>query len=228
MGFTELLKDISLIVASCTAIYGIGSWRRQYRGKKREELAEEALSLFYEAGDAIKHIRHPFSDAGEGSSRKQSENETEAEKKAYDRAYVAFERYNNNIELFSKLHSIRYRFMTQFGVEAAKPFVDLRKLLNKILVTAQTLAGIWARQRSHFRTEQQEKEHYDFRDKLEAILWDQLADDDPINQLLDNCVSDLEKTCRDIISDKGIIHYLSNHPVVTKLKSQIANKTINS
>jgi hypothetical protein len=81
MGFTEFLKNISLIVASCTAIYGIGSWRREYRGKRQAELAEETLSLFYEARDAIKHIRHPFSYAGEGSTREESEKETEEEKK---------------------------------------------------------------------------------------------------------------------------------------------------
>ena len=58
MGFSEFLKDISVIVASCTAIYGIGSWRREYRGKKMADLAEEALCLFYEARDAIQHIRN--------------------------------------------------------------------------------------------------------------------------------------------------------------------------
>jgi hypothetical protein len=32
--FSGFLKDLSVIVASCTAIYGIGSWRREYVGKK--------------------------------------------------------------------------------------------------------------------------------------------------------------------------------------------------
>jgi hypothetical protein len=122
MGFSEFLKDLSIIVASCTAIYGIGSWRREYVGKKRAELAEEVLCLFYEARDAVQHIRNPFSRSNEGSSRKAGENETPEQKEAYDRAYVLFERFNTHIDLFSKMHSIRYRFMAQFGTDAGKPF----------------------------------------------------------------------------------------------------------
>jgi hypothetical protein len=223
MSFTEFLKDISLIVASCTAIYGIGSWRREYKGKRQAELAEEVLSLFYEAHDAIKHIRNPFSPAGEGASRKQSENESADEKKAYDQAYVVFERYNANLELFNRLHSLRYRFMTQFGTDSAEPFIELRKILNKIFASAQTLAGLWAKQRTHFRTEQSEKEHFDFKEKLEAIFWEGLADEDPINPKLDKCVQDIELMCRGILADKSTLEKLKEKSLFKKLKSKIAN-----
>lgn len=223
MNFTEFLKDISLIVASCTAIYGIGSWRREYKGKRQAELAEEVLSLFYEAHDAIKHIRNPFSPAGEGTSRKQSENESAEEKKAYDQAYVVFERYNANIELFNRLHTLRYRFMTQFGPDSAEPFIELRKILNEIFAAAQTLAGLWARQRTHFKSEQSRNEHFDFKKKLEAIFWEGLSKDDPINPKLDKCVKDIEVICRDILTDKSILKKLKESPLFKKLKSKIAN-----
>ena len=223
MGFIEFLKDISLIVASCTAIYGIGSWRREYKGKRQAELAEEVLSLFYEARDAIKHIRNPFSHAGEGATRKQSENESDDEKKAYDRAYIVFERYNANLELFNRLHSLRYRFMTQFGADSAEPFVELRKILNKIFASAQTLAGLWAKQRTHFRTEESEKEHFEFIKKLEAIFWEGLADEDPINPKLEKIVQDIEVMCRGILSEKSTLEKLKESPLVNKLKSKIAN-----
>jgi len=226
MNIIEILKDISLIVASFTAIYGIGSWRREYKGKRQAELAEEVLSLFYEASDAIKHIRNPFSHAGEGASRKQSENESADEKKAYDQAYVVFERYNANLELFNKLHSLRYRFMTQFGADSAEPFIELRKILNKIFASAQTLAGLWARQRTHFRTEESREEHFDFIKKLEAIFWEGLADEDPINPMLDKCVQDIEVMCRDILEDKSTLNKLKENPVLKKVKSKIANLPI--
>ena len=172
MEFTEFLKNISLVIASFTAVYGIGSWRREHRGKRQADIAEEALSLFYEAKDAIRHLRNPFSPAGEGSSRKEGDNETAEEKRAYNQAYVVFERYNNHIELFNRLHSIRYRFMTQFGAEYAKPFEDLRKVVNRILASAQTLAQLWVRQHGYFRTDQQAQKHFEFQTKMEAILSD--------------------------------------------------------
>lgn len=215
-------------MASCTAIYGIGSWRREYRGKRQAELAEETLSLFYEARDAIKHIRHPFSYAGEGSTREESEKETEEEKKAFNQAYVVHERYNKYQDIFNKIHSLRYRFMTQFGIESAKPFQDLRQILSKIFTASQTLSGLWARQRSHFRTEEQENKHYEFRDKMEAIFWEGLADEDPINPKLDKCVSDIEKICRDIIQNKGTIHNTFKDHILPKLKEKFANKRMNA
>jgi len=91
--------------------------------------------LFYEGRDAIRHIRNPFAHGGEGKTRKAGDAETPEQKEAYDKAYVVFERFNTHIELFNKLHSMRYRFMTQFGAESGKPFEDFKKITNKILVS---------------------------------------------------------------------------------------------
>jgi hypothetical protein len=93
MDWTELIKNISIIIASWTAVYGTDQWRRECRGKRQAELAEEVLSLFYEAQDAVRHIRNPFGFGGEGASRKAGENETPEEKDAFDKAFVIFERF---------------------------------------------------------------------------------------------------------------------------------------
>ena len=54
----EYLSQSAIIIASITAIYGINAWRREYRGKKDIDLAEETLALFYKAKDAISAIRN--------------------------------------------------------------------------------------------------------------------------------------------------------------------------
>ncbi len=211
MDLTELLKNFSIIVASWTAVYGIDQWRREHRGKRQAELAEEILSLFYEAKDAIGHIRNPFSSGGEGSSRKAGENETPEEKDAFDKAYVVFERFNTHVELFNKIHAARYRFMAQFGVEAAKPFDTVRRITNEILVSAQMLAQLWARQNRSFRTEQIEQHDFDQIKKHEAVFWEGLEKDDPIKPRLKECVEEIEKTCRDILSAKGTLYSVLNY-----------------
>ena len=61
MTWIEIVKQISIILGIGVAFYGIDSWRREHTGKRRIELAEDALALFYEAVDAIKHMRHPAS-----------------------------------------------------------------------------------------------------------------------------------------------------------------------
>jgi len=224
MSLSEFLKDLSIIVASCTAIYGIGSWRREYIGKKRAELAEEVLCLFYEARDAVQHIRNPFSQGNEGSSRKADENETPEQKEAYDKAYVLFERFNTHLELFNKMHSIRYRFMAQFGTDAGKPFEDFRKTLNIMQASAQALARAWAENYRHFRTEKQEAAHYDFITKQENIFWECLPEEDTIKPKVEKCIDDIEKICRPIIDNKSALRLISNGHLLKKLKESIANK----
>jgi hypothetical protein len=221
MGFSEFLKDISIIVASCTAIYGIGSWRREYVGKKRTELAEEVLCLFYEARDAVRHIRSPFSYPGEGSSRKSDENETPEQKKAYDRAYVLFERYNTHNELFNKMHSMRYRFMAQFGTKAGKPFEDFRHVLNKMQVSAQALASEWAKRYHHYRTDEQEPSHFNFIKEQENIFWEGLPEEDKIKPQVEQCIDSIEKICRPIIDNGSLFNSIVNTNYLRKLFKQL-------
>lgn len=72
----DILKSLSIIVASFAALKGINEWRRELKSKKQMELAEEVLVLFYQCKDHIKMIRNPFSYKGEGSTRKSSSGET--------------------------------------------------------------------------------------------------------------------------------------------------------
>src|SRR5689334_4912630 len=96
----EIAKNASLILAVFFAIYGIDAWRREFIGKRRMELAEEVLALFYQARDIIEEIRSPFGYGGEGSTRKPSPNERPEDKDALDHAYSLVERYNKHIETF--------------------------------------------------------------------------------------------------------------------------------
>jgi hypothetical protein len=54
------ITDITSAITAGFAVYGLGTWRAQTAGKRKLELAEEALILFYEARDAVKAIRSPF------------------------------------------------------------------------------------------------------------------------------------------------------------------------
>lgn len=51
--YPQLIGNLSVllasIIASATAIYGINSWRREIKGKRQIELAEDVLSNFYQA-----------------------------------------------------------------------------------------------------------------------------------------------------------------------------------
>ncbi len=204
MDWIELLKQLSILIGVWVAIYGIDSWRREHTGKRQIELAEDTLALFYEAIDAIKHIRQPFSFYDETESITRAEGESDASWTARKNASVALVRYNNHHELFSKLHAIRYRFMAQIGKGNAKPFDDIRSVENEIIISARMLARLWAKE--HFRTDEQFESHQKLIEKNEAIFWEGLKEEDPINPRLDTIINDIEKTCKDVISGKGTLH----------------------
>ena len=129
-----ILKELSLLIGIWVAIYGIDSWRREHKGKRQMELAEETLALFYEARDVIAYIRNIFSYSSETEGIEKGENESEERFEARKQASVVFKRYNERQELFNKIHAMRYRFMAQIGKEKAKPFEELRKIVNEIFI----------------------------------------------------------------------------------------------
>jgi len=203
MGFGGMLSSMSVVIASGTAIYGISAWKREFRGKRQIELAEETLALFYEAREAITNARSCLGFASEGKTREPVDGETAAEKSARDAAYAIFERLQPHEELFSKLHAMRYRFMARFGVGAGAPFDELRKVRNEILFAARRLGRLWAKDVTHLGEKEQEA-HYQGVQKYESIFWDTYDEaEDPINPRLDKAVSEVEMICRTLIMNKA-------------------------
>lgn len=193
--WTDLIRNIFVIIASIVAIYGIRAWRHEFIGKRKIELAEEVLALFYEARDIIKYIRDPGGFSKEGSSRETEGEETPLVKEARDRAFVPMERYNEHRATFSKLSSLKYRFVAYFGKDAATPFDDLRGILNEIFLAARRLARYWSIESGTSMTEEQVKK----RDMCEAIFWEDEAEKDPINPKLDHIIEQMERMCKEFI-----------------------------
>jgi len=209
MTAADILESISLIIAAWTVILGVNAWRHEFIGKRRIELAEEVLALFYEARDVISYIRNPFGYSGEGSSRKSSENESPEEKQIYDNAYVVVERYNKNQELFNKIYSMRYRFMAQFGKEASVPFDELRKIVNDIFISSRMLTHHWKDQgRRTWKSEAEFNKHLEELHKYEAVFWEMSVDDDPIIPRVSAVISNIEDRCNAIIGKKTTLQRL--------------------
>ncbi|MEO7559070.1 MAG: hypothetical protein ABIT23_02295 [Nitrosospira sp.] len=208
MALLEVLNQFSAFIAIWLAIYGIDSWRREHTAKRQIELAEETLALFYEAADAIKYMRNPASYSSETEDVVKAENESDAGYRARKQASIIFKRYRDNKELFSKLHAMRYRFMAQIGKEPAKPFDDLRGVVNEIQSSASMLSRLWTR--DDFQTPAKQEGHQKQISKYEAVFWEGLAESDPINPKLDELTRRMEKTCQEIIGGKGTVYSILN------------------
>ena len=178
---TSIIALLAVVVAAVTFIYGIDAWKREYVGKHRMELSRSVLVMFYEAEDAIKFIRNPFSSGDEGKTRKRGKKETTKESKILDRAYVTYERYLKKEELFSQLRSFKYQFMATFDEEAGKLFEDLIFILNRILQASEIIAMYYFED-EHYRemTEDERKKHMEGMREQHDKIWYSGKDDDEI------------------------------------------------
>ena len=205
MDMASIIGSVSLIIAAWTVIFGVNAWRREYVGKRRLDLAEKVLALFYEARDVIRYIRNPAGFVGEGSTRNAGPNESPEEKQINDNAYVVFERYNKRQELFNTIYSMRYRYMAQFGRGSAKPFDDLSKIVNEIFISARMLSHYWLEQgRRRWKNDEEFQKHLEEMHKHEAIFWDKGPDNDPITPKVNAVISDIEAQTRSIIDKQNI------------------------
>ena len=200
----DILKSISIIIASGVAIYGINSWRRETKWKRKYELAEETLSLFYEVQDALSIIRSPFGNVNEGKTRKRGENEREEDSEILEQAYTVIERFEKNKEPFFKLRAIKYRFITLFGKESEQHFNDVIKLTNKIMTVSGFLGRrYWKDQGRKKFTDAQFDQHLKKMHEYEGIIWEDYDENgDEIKKEFQRIITEIEKICNSVLKKK--------------------------
>jgi hypothetical protein len=123
----EWVQAAALLIAGIAAWRGFGTWRHELVGRRRYELAEETLALFYEAESTIAQMRAGIVDIRD-LSLPTSDRKIDPE----DPMVKSFQAVDaERRALFARLASLRFRFMATFGPEHEKPFhvfatVDVR------------------------------------------------------------------------------------------------------
>ncbi|WP_417371452.1 hypothetical protein [Gelidibacter japonicus] len=193
-GILDILQSVGLIIASAMAIWGINSWRREARWKRKYELAEEVLACIYESYQAIKTIRNPIGYTGEGSSREKADNETPEETKIYNQAYVVQERYNQNKKPFEKLYTLKFRFSALYGRQYEKHFNQFAVALNEIFFAAQQIASI---RLGHYGDDRQENNKIMIESR--KILYGSFNKKDEFDEKIEVAIKEIEDKCRLVI-----------------------------
>ena len=127
--------DIALAERKVALDRALETWKR------RTDFAEAVLADFYQAKDIISAARSPGSFEDEGSTRPKAKWETEDDTRRLNAYFVTTERLSGKREFFAQLHARRYRFLTYFGPDAAKPYYDLHSVYARIVVAVQMLVG---------------------------------------------------------------------------------------
>ena len=190
----DALDGVALLIASIVALYGISAWKREHVGKKRIELAEEVLELFYKVREIIQDARNDLAWSDDlAPSREQQEGETAEEKRTRDYAHAYMYRYSIRQETFDQLEAKRHRFIVYFQ-SARQPFKDLARIIGRVRGAVRTLARLEGRSTKHLDAKAREKSDAYIQEAHE-IIWDH-GEDDQITTDLNRVVGEIEAICR--------------------------------
>lgn len=194
-----VLQTASAVIAASSFVYGVGAWRRTVIGQKRIDLAVQTIVAFKEIEQAFREIRNPGSRGDEGSTRQPRPNETEADARLGQQAYVAVERIDKRSEKFVTLAALKNLHQAYFGDANLKPFDEVEAIRSEIFRSALRLENHWRRQGQHFRTDEEFQEHLRRMHAAEGIFWEGAQDPDPLNARIATLVMEAETFCRSII-----------------------------
>ena len=197
MEWTKAIATIIQAMAVCGAAgiawRGLTTWRREMVGRRRSELAEQTLAMFYEARDLLAYARFPVSTGGEGETRPRELHESQGEARYRDALFVPVERLNKQTEFWGHFDASRYRFRSVFGDDAAQSFEIVRAARNRVMAAATMLA------RLHEFSDQQREGLADQRERLERQIGWGATEDDELGRQVDEAVTAMEDVCRPAI-----------------------------
>ena len=198
----EVIKAIAPVFTAGAAIAatiigykGLTKWQAEMLGKRKTELAEEALASFYQFKDIMSSIRSPMASTDEGRSRRAGENETPQMKTKLDQRFTTLERYNQNIEFFATLNARRYRMKALFGPASDQAFKLKDEAIGQVISAAQML----------LRRTAQEWQSYDpqLTNEWERAVWETGTVNDPVTIKIDEAIKLIEQLCSPILEGKA-------------------------
>ena len=115
--FASILASMATVAGVAIAAYSLNRWQREMIGKRKAELALQALTTFDEVRDVFRAVRSSnFVGERQPSSRPRKEDETKAQQETRDRYYMAIERLINDNDVFARLQSLQYAFPHRYHI----------------------------------------------------------------------------------------------------------------
>ena len=177
-----MVSALGLLV---TLFLGLVGWRFQLIGKRRTELAEEALLTFAQAVDAVKAIRSPATWSHEQEAVRKESGGAADEKLPGEVYRVTLWRIGENREKFAALRKVQLLCRYHFGDDAARPFDELHGQVHHIALSANMAASTARDEPENLVALRREM-------KWEAAIWEGYGRPDDVADKLDAAQRDLE------------------------------------
>lgn len=166
--------------------------------KRRQDLAEEVLSSFYQMVDTIRAIRSPAGYLDEGKARPKVPGESPDVAEMRDTYYAIVERFEARRKEIADLLSRRYRMTAWFGKEADEPFEIVYFALSTIIVSARRLID-WADDNLQKST----PDNVALWNKMRGDIWEGAAIPDTISDQVTRAIALIESICRPVLQEQA-------------------------
>lgn len=133
---TWLTALLSFAGALVTLFIGLVGWRIQLIGKRRTELAEEALLVFANAVDAMASVRAPMSFPGEHEALREELGKLGYKKLPGEDYQIILRRLEKSNERFAELRRLQLLCRYHFGEAAHDAFEKLNSARHQVWVAA--------------------------------------------------------------------------------------------
>lgn len=206
---SDFLKDAAVVGGLIGATASL--WRWHLIRRRRFEVAEEALTAFLAAKDALEYIRNPAAPGHGRPPRDEEPGESENEARLLDIAYVSMMRCNEVAEKFSALRAIQLLCRQHFGEEAYEAFETLFRVRERVLATARALAttarngrSMRARGNPDPHMQQRVKEFWLNSRSWEREIWHIDDLDDLISAHVKTAQESLERICVPVLRSRSM------------------------
>ncbi|MDC9822643.1 hypothetical protein PRN20_02755 [Devosia sp. ZB163] len=189
----DWIVAIAAALAAWQGIKSLNAWRREEAGRRRMELAEVALSEFYEARDIFKWVRSPAredSDPAAQSTPDDPETRIQSQRDIY---YPILKRLADDGDFFGRMRARRYRVQALFGPAGAEPYDIINDVHGKVALAAKMLVQT---QQQGTPTEAEMARSGEWQD----TVWDDAEGSDEINDRIELAIRKAEEVFRPTIS----------------------------
>jgi len=183
----DAIQALAVLFGVRIAWLGLRTWRDEVIGRRKIEVAEEALGAFLNVWNAIDAARSPHGHAGEGASRPGRDKEPDGPAKdRKDAFYVPIERLQRYKEALKALEMITPKAMIYFGDDVLGPIKEIRDVLLNVHYSAFDLIETFDNQSNALDKDKKKWERTIFR----------TGEDDEIGAQLAKALSRMEEILR--------------------------------
>jgi hypothetical protein len=191
-----MLQGIFVGAATVGGFLAFNNWKREQIGRRKMEVAEEALALMYEVQDAFRLIRSRHISRAEAVTIGE---ETVADFERGDSLLfyrMPLKRIEKYYELFQRAYSFRPKVRVLLGISASAQLSSLLKVRKDVEDSAEMLLSMMKLLQDRV-TDRDEADMRQFLSELRAdVLASANEENDPIMKKVNHAVKEMERITR--------------------------------